>query len=150
MAMNKKQTALLNSKIKLLKEIERSYFMDAYLEALIFTEEERVDEEYAEWCEEHDKDDRGWGTTDITVSSLKRIIKDCKDFQKACKKAGIDLNAWGQAEAGHDFWLTRNYQGVGFWDRRKKDGDALTEIAESFGQVSAYVIDNGQVEIGLG
>ena len=150
MAMNKKQTALFNSKIKLLKEIERSYFMEAYLEALIFTEEERLDEQYAEWCEEHDKDDSGWGTTDITVSSLKRIIKDCKDFEKACEKAGLDLEKWGETQAGHDFWLTRNGHGAGFWDRGKKDGDALTKIAEKFGEVSAYVIDNGQIEIGRG
>ena len=39
-------------------------------------------------------------------------------------------------DAGHDFWLTRNGEGAGFWsragDREWKYGDSLTKIAKQF------------------
>jgi hypothetical protein len=37
-------------------------------------------------------------------------------------------------QLGHDFSLTRNHHGAGFWDRGWGElGEALTEVAESFG-----------------
>ena len=39
-------------------------------------------------------------------------------------------------DAGHDFWLTRNGEGAGFWsrtgDHEWKYGDSLTKIASKF------------------
>ncbi len=49
-------------------------------------------------------------------------------------------------QIGHDFWLTRCRQGVGFWDRGLGDlGDELTELARSFGELHLYVGDDGKV-----
>lgn len=40
------------------------------------------------------------------------------------------------SQIGHDFWLTRNGHGAGFWDRDLGAlGDTLSKIAESFGEV---------------
>lgn len=40
------------------------------------------------------------------------------------------------AQIGHDFWLTRNGHGAGFWDRDLGAlGAKLSKIAESFGEV---------------
>ena len=51
-------------------------------------------------------------------------------------------------KAGHDFLLTRNGHGVGFWDRGLGAvGDILTEIAQSYGSVHAYVRDEDTVAI---
>lgn len=48
--------------------------------------------------------------------------------------------------AGHDFWLTRNGHGVGFWDRGLGElGIKLTEAAKSFGGVDLYLGDDGLV-----
>lgn len=57
----------------------------------------------------------------------------------------------GSAEAafGHDFTLTRNHHGVGFWDRDSEGlprvlGDALTKVCEAFPSVDLYIGDDGK------
>jgi hypothetical protein len=49
--------------------------------------------------------------------------------------------------AGHDFWLTRNGHGAGFWDGDLSEdvGNALTEAAKKFGECHLYVGDDGQI-----
>jgi hypothetical protein len=42
-------------------------------------------------------------------------------------------------QLGHDFSLTRNHHGAGFWDRGWQDlGDWLTRVSQSFGSCSLY------------
>lgn len=66
---------------------------------------------------------------------LNTAIADCAKFQaeneSPLSEAGTD------DQNGHDFWLTRNGHGTGFWDRGYPDeiGDALTDAAHSFGEV---------------
>lgn len=61
--------------------------------------------------------------------------------------AKLLARAGDEAQNGHDFWLTRNGHGVGFWDRGydKEVGDALTKASESFGEVDLYVGDDGRI-----
>lgn len=50
---------------------------------------------------------------------------------------------------GHDFWLSRNGHGSGFFDRPERYGeiaDVLQELARSAGE--CYIIDDPQVEDG--
>ena len=133
---------MAKSKADLLREIYSDDFMQGYVECLFFTEDDNLadqfEEEYLgglEEDEEADVPDVEASVEDFSVLSLNKIIKDCKEFKAECKKAGLDLKKWGESQAGHDFWLTRNGHGAGFWDRGRKDGDALTEIAKSFGGV---------------
>lgn len=43
---------------------------------------------------------------------------------------------------GHDFWLTRNRHGAGFWDRGLGAlGDRLTDAAHAYGESYVYAID---------
>jgi hypothetical protein len=56
--------------------------------------------------------------------------------------------------AGHNFWLTRNGHGTGFWDEDldsdaggKKLGDALTALCKKFGEVWTYVGDDKLIHI---
>jgi hypothetical protein len=53
-----------------------------------------------------------------------------------------DSDAWNQA--AHDFILTRNGHGAGFWDGdwHKPWGDKLTELCRKFGELNCYVGDN--------
>ena len=47
---------------------------------------------------------------------------------------------------GHDFWLTRNGHGAGFWDRGLGElGDRLTGLAKPYGTVDLYITDDGKV-----
>ena len=57
---------------------------------------------------------------------------------------------WDYGHLAHDFWLTRNGHGAGFWDRYndgtgEEIGRALTEIAHAFGTVDLYVGDDGLI-----
>ena len=51
-----------------------------------------------------------------------------------------------EEQAGHDFWLTRNRHGAGFWN-----GDwfnvsgSLTQLAQTFGEADLYVGDDGRI-----
>lgn len=77
----------------------------------------------------------------IDKNSIDRAIKDVGTFKE---KAGslIDEAGLTDEQVGHDFWLTRNGHGAGFWDRGLGDiGDKLTELAHKFGQVDVFVDD---------
>jgi hypothetical protein len=46
----------------------------------------------------------------------------------------------------HDFWLTRNHHGAGFWDGDYgKYGDQLTAIAQTFSEVNLYIGDDNLI-----
>lgn len=64
---------------------------------------------------------------------LERAEKDCEEFKK---KAGDLINGISDEDLGHDFWLTRNGHGAGFWDRDYLDeetGKKLSDISREFG-----------------
>lgn len=51
-------------------------------------------------------------------------------------------------QAGHDFWLTRNRHGAGFWDDGwPEDAEkTLTDLAHSFGEKWYHLDENGFIE----
>jgi hypothetical protein len=54
----------------------------------------------------------------ITMESLLAMIDDCRKFQDENEAAlSVYCEHFGMDYAGHDFWLTRNHHGAGFWDR---------------------------------
>ena len=89
--------------------------------------------------------DKNYGEADITIASLKKMIKDCADFQVEC---ATDLaQAGSDPQNGHDFWLTRNGHGAGFWDRDYGDvGDRLSEACKAYGECWTDVI-RGKVHV---
>lgn len=81
----------------------------------------------------------GFTSDDINMKAQLTIIEDCYSFL---------VKAWGIVseldlqQAGHDFWLTRNGHGTGFWDREdvyKGKGEELTKLAESYGEQYVYL-----------
>lgn len=51
-------------------------------------------------------------------------------------------------DAGHDFWLTRNRHGCGFWetpDWPKEAGKRLTEASHRAGERNLFIDENGKV-----
>lgn len=79
-----------------------------------------------------------YGVLDFDAATLAQMERDCARFQE---QAGARLGE-RPASGGHDFWLTRNHHGAGFWGGDwPVHGDALTALAHSFGEFSLYVHD---------
>lgn len=73
------------------------------------------------------------------------MAADCASFLTYCEKTGTTHDGWDNTELGHDFWLTRNGHGAGFWDRGLPEGSKLTEAAKTFGSVDLYIGDDGLI-----
>ena len=87
--------------------------------------------------------DGKYGIEDISPELMKQIVDDCSKFQE---------EHWNDISndppgAGHDFWLTRNRHGAGFWDGDwpKSVGERLTEAAQAYGEQDLYIGDDGLV-----
>jgi len=97
--------------------------------------------------------DAKYTTDDLTLELKVKITTDCINFQHANRvnlALAYDLypdNEWSNEEqAGHDFWLTRNGHGCGFWDRGIGEvGDTLTEICKGWGEFHLFITGNGRV-----
>lgn len=102
--------------------------------------------ECALWSSVDDNDcplDTNYDTDDISEESKQELGGYFVDFCQYTEKMIEQLPDWYTAEQfGHDFWLTRNGHGAGFWDRGLgKLGDELTEAANTYGEVFLYVSD---------
>lgn len=90
---------------------------------------------------------------DIAPATLESMREDCADFIKAnaadlALYAGVMSDGVNPAEsrAGHDFWLTRNSHGAGFWDRGIAAlGERLSSAAKVYGSFDLYVGDDGKI-----
>lgn len=96
-------------------------FVRGYIAAVYFTEE---------GDEHHD------GLDD---ASRALAVADCISFQNLAAlllTLAYDRGGYDAGRAGHDFWLTRNGHGAGFWDREELDegglGQALTDACNYF------------------
>jgi hypothetical protein len=87
--------------------------------------------------------DREHDVCDLAPETLAGMVADCASFQEAYG----ELIAGEEARAGHDFWLTRNGHGAGFWDGDwpAGAGKRLTEASHSYGPCELYVGDDGRV-----
>jgi hypothetical protein len=102
-------------------------FTRAYLEAALWTSD--PEPRSGEWSESD-----VWNIEAIAPHSLRQAVSDCEDFQQA--NAADLAQAGDDAQNGHDFWLTRNRHGAGFWDRGYGDvGRRLTDAAHVYGEV---------------
>jgi hypothetical protein len=87
--------------------------------------------------------DRNYGIEDIDADTIAAARADCDRFREL---AGKMLNEGEETTAAHDFWLTRNGHGAGFWDGDwPEGGESLTAICKQFGEVNLYIGDDGRV-----
>lgn len=62
------------------------------------------------------------------------------DFIESALEINPDIfDGWSPEQVGHDFILTTNGHGAGFWDRGLPYGNELTELCKPFGTISAYL-----------
>ena len=100
-------------------------FIDAYFEAVYFTD---------------GGPDNPLEDPELSAYDIRRGTIDCLAFY-AANSYMVHGNI---PQAGHDFWLTRNGHGAGFWDADYSYGDysakKLTSNAEAFGVVDVEFI----------
>lgn len=87
--------------------------------------------------------DRNYSIADIAEETRKRMRKDCESFVEKNADLLVDMDP---GQIGHDFWLTRNGHGVGFWDRGLGEvGDKLSDSCRKFKEFYIYVGDDGKI-----
>ena len=96
--------------------------------------------------------DSEYSIDDIPDHDLQLMIDDCLQFQNENYETMLELPEPANPEynsieyCGHDFWLSRNGHGTGFFDRGYEDlGNKLQSAAESFGEVNLLIADNGEL-----
>lgn len=86
------------------------------------------------------------GLHDIAEETIATAVRECAAFRRL---HSFLLHATGanDTQNGHDFWLTRNRHGAGFWDRGYLGdiGQALTDAAHAEGEADWYLGDDGMV-----
>ncbi len=96
--------------------------------------------------------DDNYSIDDLAPETLAKMQADCEQFEKEnaelltyenCLRGGYST----EDNAGHDFWLTRNGHGAGFWDGDWKEPAAtqLTDSAHAYGECNLYVGDDGLI-----
>ena len=118
----------------------------------------RIDEmvaaylETALWSSTDNTDDSGgsplddnYTTDDLAPETLASAVQDCAAFMWY-ERENIRAAELSPASVGHNFWLTRNHHGAGFWDLGLGNpGRNLTDAAHVYGSVDLYVGDDGKV-----
>lgn len=88
---------------------------------------------------------RTFDVDDITDDTMETIREECRQFIGANYR---DLEGIDAEQAGHDFYLTRNRHGAGFWDRGNgAKGDRLADAARVWGSSELYAGDDGKLYV---
>ena len=148
--------------------------LKGYLEAALWTEEERLRDDYKgglgydeeDWNDESDNDDienlirikqklenkpfDRFVLDDLENNSKIQAYLDIKTF---IKNAGlnaiteaVDENGW--FKLGMDIWLTRNGHGAGFFDHNYDNEELLMNAAKGLKEVDLYLTDNNTLAFG--
>lgn len=97
-----------------------------------------------------------------SLSLQTRLALEWDRFRETAERLGFDAeehcarmlhpdcdgDAWNAA--AHDFILTRNCHGTGFWDSGRwvePWGDKLTQLAQAFGELHCFINQNGEIDV---
>lgn len=137
-------------------------FTQGYIEALFFTNAEELGagDFLVARCEAAGE---AHGFSDLAPETLAQIIANCAKFQASdgwrdClqdarrepeRGEGVEVVFPDDTRAGRDFWYTRNGHGAGFWDGDWPEpyGAQLAYASTAFGEVDAYLGDDGKVHL---
>lgn len=100
-------------------------FTQSFLKALLWSSMD----------EEGNPLDGTYSVEDIDAECAASLVRDCEAFQESAGDAIIGR----EDQAGHDFCLTRNRHGVGFWDGKwPEHGEVLSTLAHGFPEIDLY------------
>jgi len=120
-------------------EDDNEKFFDSYVQTALWSTNDYSTPEGGEPL------DKNYGPEDLTPEAEKTMRADAKKFLQENRADIGDRVDY----AGHDFWLTRNGHGAGFWDGDWPEPAAtrLTKAAEKFGEQWIYVGDDGKLHV---
>lgn len=132
---------------------------DSYLETALWSS--------SDWDDMDDSDnptpfDENYSVSDFTEEARLEAEADCRAFLELLDGIEIDEDRTlldcaeelqGYSRIGHDFWLTRNGHGAGFWDGDYEDrdaeedyGDRITDVVKAnFGEINPWADGDGGV-----
>lgn len=131
----------MQHKLGMMKDVKkmrlRDYDLDAFVDSYIET---------ALWSSTDESDDSGgdpldanYTADDLTCKAKTAMRHDCREFVRF-QLADLQASGLSPARAGHDFWLTRNGHGAGFWDEGIGEiGNRLTAASKPYGSCDLYV-----------
>lgn len=110
---------------------------------------------YAEcglWCDLYDEQGErvdaqpgDYDLEDLTPEARQQVTEDCRSF---CEDNREDLLDLDPEQCGHDFWLTRNGHGAGFWDRGLGElGDRLSKACKPYGSAMFLLREDGKIDL---
>jgi len=112
--------------------IEMNTVYDGYKEAALWTSEDEIEVAYGD-------------KADIAEETEAEMREDVEAFVDANLKPLVQSEL-ASGLIGHNFWLTRNGHGTGFWDRDLGAiGDELTDACKAFPEYSLYAGDDGKI-----
>lgn len=119
-------------------------FTKSYIKCALWASSDQSDEQGGESF------DVNYSIEDIDPTTLRVMQNDCEQFQR---ENAEDIATWesprspAEVMAGHDFWLSRNGYGAGFYDGDwpEEPGKRLSEASERFGEFGLYLGDNGTI-----
>lgn len=122
------------------KEFE--LFRDGYITCLLWAETDNSTDQGG------DPLDKNFDHSNLTERAKVKIDADCKAFldqaHELIDAAEVTPPSCHRYEyAGHDFWLTRQGHGCGFWDGDwdEETGEKLTEMCKKMGEVHSLDAD---------
>ena len=114
---------------------QQDQFFDAYISCALWSS-----------LDDDDKPlDDSYDESDLSDDARQNMREECDDFMNAQM---TDLYKLDPGQCGHDFWLSRNRHGTGFWDRGTGDvGDRLHAAAKVYGSSDLYVGDDEKLHV---
>lgn len=104
-------------------------FVWGYIDAAIWTEQEPLGFDFGSGPADNAVIEH---RDELSPAAHATMRAACADFLAGLEPGSLD--EWYPDQAGHDFWLTRNGHGAGFWDRGRERGDYLTEQCRPYGE----------------
>lgn len=86
---------------------------------------------------------------DLCPSCREQLCAEYDDFMSQERVIElIEQTGMSMEQAAHDFWLTRNRHGAGFWDRGLgAAGDELSALCKPYGTCDLYIGDDGRIHL---
>lgn len=105
-------------------------FTRGYIEAMFWTQEDELD---------------GATFEDLAPETLKGIAEDCAEFRETHAALLDAANAAGRDDdhLGHDYWLSRNGHGTGFWDRKELEAGGIGDALHKACQYQEVYVERG-------
>jgi len=102
------------------------------------------------WAELDDNEQAlevNYDLSDFDQDKLTQLKKECVEFfNDNIELLNRTPETYNYGHAGHDFWLTRNGHGAGFWDGDADPvGGELTEKCKKYKSVELYIGDDNKI-----